>query len=141
MRIDTSKMVRSSKAFGCYFFNRMKGVKYGKVVLNDSKVRIVPTYELEKFLNIIDQYGFPRNGGIHDMPLEKANELMRLVRPIITADKKIIAGSSFSYSGMGDRIQLFDRTKRAQRLFVMAEAPNPTRDFWEYIKKSIFKFN
>lgn len=140
MDIRSSKFLRSTKAFGCYFLNRLKGVEYGKAVLNETKVRIVPTVELEKFIEDIGQYGFPRNGAVNDMSLEKANELMRRIKPIITSDKKIVSGNTLIYCGMNDRFQLYDRKKHAQRLFVMTRAPHPTRDFWRYIKNNILPF-
>lgn len=137
MRINKQKLANSSKAFAFYFWNRMKGVEYGKAVLNDTKVRIVPTKELEKFIADIEQYGFPRNGAIQGMSSEKANELLRRIKPIISTDKKIITSGNLNYHALVDRFQLIDPMKREQKLFVMTKAPNPTRDFLRYIWQSL----
>lgn len=130
--IISPKFKKSTKAFAVYFWNRLHGEKYGKAILNQKKVRIVPSKEIQKFLKDIEQYGYPRNGVINPLSQPKMDELIRRVSPIIKSDERITDGV-YNYTGMSDRLQVYDSKAHIQRLFLMEEAPNPTRDFLRYI--------
>ena len=137
--IRNDKFIRSTKAFGAYLVNRAHGKKYGKAVINGTKVRIVPTEELVKFRKDIEQYGFPLNGGMCDMSKSKYSELLRRIAPIIKSDKKTIVSSDLCYSALGDRVQIYDAKNMQQKLFIIEEASHPTRDFLRYIMHPIGK--